>query len=103
MNVPGQGDRAHDLCGGSTVPGDGRPPFHRDMPNTRLRNSPQQLSLNHSILMDGSACEGLTCYQQRAGGGGLVCKCNVYPSPRLLVLGGGGTVLNLIAHTCTGE
>uniref|UniRef100_A0A8V0XK87 Dihydrolipoamide acetyltransferase component of pyruvate dehydrogenase complex n=1 Tax=Gallus gallus TaxID=9031 RepID=A0A8V0XK87_CHICK len=47
-----------------------RPPFHRDMPNTRLRNSPQQLSLNHSILMDGSACEGLTCYQQRAGGGG---------------------------------
>lgn len=70
MNVPGQGDRAHDLCGGSTVPGDGRPPFHRDMPNTRLRNSPQQLSLNHSILMDGSACEGLTCYQQRAGGGG---------------------------------
>lgn len=102
MNVPGQVGRAHDPCGGSTVPGDGRPPFHHDMPNTRLRNSPQQLSLNHSVLMDGSACEGLACYQQRAGGGkgGLVCKCNVYPSPRLLVLGGGGTVLNLIAHTC---
>lgn len=102
MNVPGQVGRAHDPRGGSTVPGDGRPPFHHDMPNTRLRNSPQQLSLNHSVLMDGSACEGLACYQQRAGGGkgGLVCKCNVYPSPRLLVLGGGGTVLNLIAHTC---
>lgn len=73
-----------------------RQPFHHYMPNTGARTSPQQLSLNHSSLtVDLTA--GFLCARawpatsREAAGEGKVF--NVYHSPRLLVLGGGGQPL----------
>lgn len=80
--------------GGNTVPGGGGHPFHHDLPNTQLRTSPQQLSLCHSAPMVGPAAVFLPARawpsSSEEGAGGQASKCKVYPSPRLLVLGGGG-------------
>lgn len=73
-------------------------PFHHYMPDTGVRTSPQQLSLNHSSLMvDPTAgflrARAWPATSKETAGEGQVFKCNVYPSPRLLVLGGGGQSL----------
>lgn len=59
-----------------------------------VRASPQQLSLAHSSLVVGVAAGFLPAgpwpapSQHTAGGPAF--HCNVHPSPRVLVLGGGG-------------
>lgn len=76
----------------------GRQAFHHYMPDMGLRTSPRQLSLNHSsLVVDLTA--GFLCVRawpatsKETAGEGQGFKCNVYPSPRLLVLGGGGQSL----------
>lgn len=76
----------------------GGQPFHHYMPDTGLRTSPQQLSLNHSSLMvDLTAgflrARAWPATSRETAGEGQVFNCNVHPSPRLLVLGGGGQSL----------
>lgn len=76
----------------------GEQPFHYYMPDTGVRTIPQQLSLNHgSLTVDLTAgflrARAWPATSKETAGEGQVFQCNVYPSPRLLVLGGGGQSL----------
>lgn len=73
----------------------GGQPFHHYMPDMGVRTSPQQLSLNHSSpTVDPTAgflrARAWPATSKETAGEGWVFQCNVYPSPRLLVLGGRG-------------
>lgn len=69
----------------------GGQPFHHYMPDTGLRTSPQQLSLNHSSLtVDLTAgflrARAWPATSRETAGEGQVFNCNVHPRDRKSVV-----------------